>query len=86
MGAGGSVVDAKAANWSEANTRVTETLMSRKSGVVTAEYPAAPYVENIGVWPELEEDFMTRENLLSGGRAFVESFTWNMVRHIRGVR
>ncbi len=83
MGAGGSVVDAKGSNWAEANTRVTETLMNRKSEVVTAEYPAAPYVENIGVRPDILEDFMTRENLVTGGRPYVAAFTRAIVEHIR---
>jgi hypothetical protein len=86
MGAGGSVVDARGANWAEASTRVTETLMRRRSEILTPDFPAAPYVENIGVRPDVEEDFMTRANLLAGGRPFVDAFTWTMVRHIRGTR
>jgi C-terminal processing protease CtpA/Prc len=83
MGAGGSVVTLAAGSYSEGSTGMTQTLMARKHMVVTADYPAAPYVENIGVRPDIEADYMTRENLLSGGRAFVEAFTAAMVDHIR---
>jgi hypothetical protein len=40
-------------------------------------------VENIGVRPDIEYDWMTRENLMSRGRPFVEAFTRAMTEHIR---
>jgi hypothetical protein len=83
MGAGGSVVTVEVGSYSEGSTGMTQALMNRGSAVVTAEYPAAPYIENIGVRPDIEVDFMTRETLLNGGRAFVEAFTAAMVEHIR---
>ena len=48
-----------------------------------AEYPVAPYVEEIGVRPDVEVDFMTRENLLGGGCRFVEAFTAAIVGRIQ---
>jgi len=83
MGAGGSVVTLGAGSYSEGSAGMTQALMNRKYPIVTAEYPAAPYVENIGVRPDIEADYMTRENLLNGGRAFVQAFTAAMVDHIR---
>ncbi len=82
MGAGGNVVDWDATSYSEALTRVTRSLMNRKNDIVTAEYPAAPYVENIGVRPEIEIDYMTRENLLNSGRPFVTAVTAVAVDYI----
>ena len=84
MGAGGSVVTLGVGSYSEGSAGMTQALMNRKYPIVTSEYPAAPYVENIGVRPDLEADYMTRENLLNGGRAFVQAFTAAMVDHIRG--
>ncbi|MBI5282830.1 MAG: PDZ domain-containing protein [Candidatus Solibacter usitatus] len=83
MGAGGNVIDIAGATYSEASTRVTRSLMNRKHPTVTPDYPAAPYIENIGVRPDVELDYMTRDNLMNGGRPFVEAFTRIAVDHIR---
>jgi len=47
----------------------------RNHPIVTAEYPAAPLVENIGVRPDIALDYMTRDNLLNHGATFVSQFT-----------
>jgi hypothetical protein len=83
MGAGGSVVTLGVGSYSEGSAGMTQTLMNRKYPIATSEYPAAPYVENIGVRPDIEADYMTRDNLLNGGRAFVQAFTEAMADHIR---
>lgn len=75
MGAGGNVVAYDVTISSEASATVTQSLMVRSAPVVTAEYPAAPYVENIGVRPDVEIDYMTRDNLLNRGTTFVAAFT-----------
>lgn len=82
MGAGGNVVDAMGATYSEAYTRVTRSLMNRKTDITTAEFPPAPYVENIGVRPDVVIDYMTRENLMDAGRPFVAAFTSAAVDYI----
>ena len=76
-GAGGSVEDWESGSYSEGLMgfmSVTESLMNRKNPVVTAEYPAAPYVENIGVRPDIENDYMTADNLANNGKSFVDAF------------
>jgi len=83
MGADGNVVAYDGGNYTEIFTRVTQSLMSRKNPIVTPEYPTAPYVENIGVRPEIVEDYMTRDNLINGGATFVQRFTAAIVEHIR---
>lgn len=83
MGAGGSVVTLGVGSYTEGSTGMTQALMNRAYPILTEDYPAAPYVENIGVRPDIEADYMTRENLLNGGRAFVDAFTASMVEHIR---
>ncbi|MBL8214878.1 MAG: hypothetical protein JNK87_29430, partial [Bryobacterales bacterium] len=82
-GAGGNVVDLPAGTYSEANTRMTLGLMVRNGDVVTDDYPSAPYVENIGVRPDLTVDYMTKENLLNNGATFVTRFTEAMAEYIR---
>lgn len=83
MGAGGSVVDFDAGVYSEGSTRVTLSLMHRKNPVVTSDYPTSFYVENIGVRPDVEVDYMTKDNLLNDGQAFVEAFSSAIVDLIR---
>ena len=79
MGAGGNVVGFNVGTYSEGNTTMTESLMNRKNPIATAEYPTAPYVENIGVRPDIVLDYMTKDNLLQGGRPFVDEFTAAMI-------
>ncbi len=81
-GAGGSVVDIGAGPYSEGTTRVTNTLMNRKTDIITTDLLPAPYVENIGVRPDIQLDYMTEANLLQGGRPFVQAFTEIMLREI----
>jgi hypothetical protein len=82
-GAGGSVSGWPSGLYSESVSANTNTLVVRKKPVVTSDYPAAPYVENIGVRPDVPLEYMTRENLLNGGRTFVDQFTQVLIREIR---
>jgi hypothetical protein len=75
MGAGGNVVPFSATVFSNLSISVTRSLMTRREPIVTAEYPTAPYIENIGVRPDIELDYMTRENLMNRGTPFVNAFT-----------
>jgi C-terminal processing protease CtpA/Prc len=61
--------------YSEGKTGVTEAIMVRPKPVVTPEFPTTRYIENVGVRPDVEIDVMTRENLLTGGKPFVDAFT-----------
>jgi hypothetical protein len=74
MGAGGNVEGWEAGTYSLGYATVTESLMNRKTAIVTAEYPTAPYVENIGVRPEIVVDYMTADNLNRNGKPFVDAF------------
>lgn len=73
MGAGGNVEDWEAGSYSLGITRVTESLMVRKTPIATPEYPTAPYVENIGVRPDIPIDYMTTPNLLLSGKPFFDA-------------
>jgi hypothetical protein len=86
MGAGGNVVGYDATTYTEGFTRVTESLMNRKNPVLGTEFPASNYVENVGVRPDIVVDYMTRENLMNGGRPFVEKISQIMVDHIAASR
>jgi hypothetical protein len=62
---------------------VTESLMNRKNPIVTSDYPTAPYVENIGVRPEIVVDYMTAANLNQKGKPFVDAFVAAIVAQIQ---
>jgi hypothetical protein len=54
---------------------LTRSLAVRPQPVVVANYPTASYIENIGVQPDTLVDYMTLDNLLNRGAAFVQAFT-----------
>ena len=86
MGAGGNVEDWEAGSYSQGITRVTESLMSRNIDVVTPDFPVTRFVENVGVRPEIEYDYMTREDLMQGGAPYVDAFLQAMTSHIQSKR
>ncbi len=80
---GGGSVSSWPLFYSEASFRNTNSLVVRREPIATPDLPAAPYVENIGVRPDVELDYMTRENLLTRGQPFVDAFTRILVDRIR---
>lgn len=86
-GLGGSVVDvAQSTALSESSARVTVTLLTRRQDVVTNEFPTSAYIENIGVRPDRELEYMTRENLLQRGAPFVNAFSRIILEEINKQR
>jgi len=83
MGAGGNVVTRNATAYSEGTALVTLSLANRGVTIVTDDYPPTPYIENVGVRPDVNVDYMTRENLLSGGQPFVQAFTQSIVKLVQ---
>ena len=82
-GAGGSTSLFPTGLFSEASSSNTNTLVLRREPVVAVGYPTSRYIENIGAQPDIPLEYMTVENLLNGGRPFVEAFTGIMVEEIR---
>jgi hypothetical protein len=81
-GAGGSISGWPAGIYSESTATNTNTLVTRIGPVEVEGYPRAHYIENIGAHADIHLDYMTRENLLTGGRPFVEAFTDIVVQQI----
>ena len=75
MGAGGSVNEYQVTTYSEGAATVTESLMHRRFPVLTDDYPYSNYVENIGVRPDIVQDYMTFDNLINKGSTYVQAFT-----------
>jgi hypothetical protein len=69
-------------DYSEGDTGITLALMVRKVPVITPDFPPTRYIENVGVRPEVTIDYMTRDNLVNSGRAFVQGFTDVIVQQI----
>ena len=86
MGAGGSVEPWLVGSYTEGVATITQSLMVRKEPVSVEGYPTTAYIENVGVQPDIVQDYMTRQNLLQAGRPFVDAFVAAMVEHIRGSR
>jgi hypothetical protein len=81
-GAGGSISSWPAGFYSESFASNTNTLVTRIAPVDVEGYPRSHYIENIGAHADIHLDYMTRENLLTGGRPFVEAFTDLVVQQI----
>jgi C-terminal processing protease CtpA/Prc len=88
MGAGGNVEAWEAGSYSLGTTTVTESLMNRGRDIFTNSYPASlflitPYVENVGVLPDVPIDYMTVANLSQAGKPFVDAFVTAIINEIR---
>ncbi len=83
-GLGGGREDVNTGVYSEAYTSVTVTRLLRAAPVVNPNYIAAPYIENIGILPDVPLDFQTADNLNTGGLAYVNSFTQALVALLPG--
>jgi peptidase S41-like protein/PDZ domain-containing protein len=75
MGAGGSVVQFDCTAFTESFCSITASLMNRGVVISGTEYPPSPYIENVGVRPDIAVDYMTRANLMTAGAPFVQAFT-----------
>jgi len=82
-GWGGSISGWPAGFYSEATATNTNSLVVRRQDIVSPDMPTAPFIENIGVIPDITLDYMTRENLLTRGRPFVQEFTRIINEEIR---
>jgi len=75
MGAGGSVVQFNCTVFTESSCTVTASLMNRGVVISGTGFPPSPFIENVGVRPDIAADYMTRANLMSAGAPFVQAFT-----------
>jgi C-terminal processing protease CtpA/Prc len=72
-GGGGNVVSYNVGAYSEGQARVTLGLETRKAPVTTPGFPATNFIENVGVYPDIIQDYMTLDNLLNGGATFLNN-------------
>jgi hypothetical protein len=82
-GGGGLSVNPNVGFFTEGSVSLSISLGARGKTVTPPGLPPTNYIENVGALPDIEVDYMTRDNLMNGGRAFVDAFTAAMVDHIR---
>ena len=85
-GAGGNNTSYDAGPFSQGITGMTIGLQVRKAPISTSDYPTTPYIENVGVRPDVVDDYMTRDNLLQGGAPFINNFLAAMATYVRQSR
>jgi C-terminal processing protease CtpA/Prc len=86
-GAGGAVNQFPAGVYMESYVSLAWSILIRKTAVDSGtEFPAMPYIENIGVRPDRVDDYMTAANLLDNGRAFVNRIVTVMEEYVRSKR
>ena len=75
-GGGGNVVGYSYTTgpFSMGSARVTQSIEVRDHLISAPGLPNAPYIENIGVQPDVTADYQTTANLLTGGQPFVQGF------------
>ena len=82
-GAGGAVVEFPVGVYMESYLDYAESILTRKYLIDSGgQYPQAAYIENIGVRPDVTDDYMTMDNLLNQGKPFVGRFTQALVGRI----
>ncbi len=83
-GAGGNNIGLANGPFSEGSVGMTIGVQVRKTPVLRDGYPYTGILENVGVHPDVVEDYMTRQNLLNNGATYVQRFLWAMAAYIRG--
>jgi C-terminal processing protease CtpA/Prc len=81
-GAGGSMNVFSAGVYSESTTTMATSMLMRRAPVVTSDFPATMLIENVGVRPDVEIDYMTKDNLFKNGQPFFDAVTKVMIDEI----
>jgi hypothetical protein len=82
-GGGGLVNRYLTGVYGESQVSLSITLGVRGKQYQVPGLPPTNYIENVGALPDIEIDYQTVDNLLNGGRTYVDSFTRAIVDQIR---
>ena len=74
-GLGGGGIQYRAANYSEGFVVMNVNQLTRSKEVTTPDYPVTRFIENVGVRPDIVVEYQTKDNLLNGGAAYVDTVT-----------
>jgi len=83
-GAGGNNTSFDTGSYSEGVTGMTLALQVRATAIGTADYPTSNLIENVGVRPDDEDNYMTKDNLLQGGLPYLTRLLYHAAYVIRG--
>ncbi|MEO8367925.1 MAG: S41 family peptidase [Candidatus Solibacter sp.] len=83
QGAGGNNTGFDTGSYSEGFVGMTLALQTRKEKHLNGDYPYTDLIENTGVWPDLTDDYMTKDNLLQSGAPFLRNVLQHMAAQIR---
>lgn len=84
MGLGGTVDYYTLDAYAEVDLSITTGLMARNKLVDThGEFPTGTVIENVGVRPDIVNDYMTADNLTNRGKTYVDTFTKAIVDRVR---
>ena len=82
-GAGGNNTTFDGGPYSEAITGMTLAMQVRSKPIATPDYPFSNVIENVGVRPDVEADYMSKDNLLQNGLPFLETLLRRMALFTR---
>ncbi|MEP7305807.1 MAG: S41 family peptidase [Acidobacteriota bacterium] len=82
-GAGGNNTSFAGGPYSEASTGMTLAMQVRSKPIATPDYPFSNVIENVGVRPDVEADYMGKDNLLQNGLPFLETLLRRMALFTR---
>ena len=80
-GAGGNNTGFDTGPYSEGIAGMTLALQVRSIAIATPDYPVSNLIENVGVRPDIEADYMTKDNLLQNGLPFLDA----LLRHTASI-
>jgi hypothetical protein len=83
VGAGGPQTSADGTAYTQSTIFITIGLGNRGRLIHTPDFPPTPYLENVGVRPDIPYDYMTRANLMTRGAPYVQAFTNAIVNLIQ---
>lgn len=82
-GAGGNNTSFAAGPYSEGVVGMTLALQVRSTYIGTSDYPTTNLIENVGVQPDFEANYMTKDNLLQNGFPFLYQLMYHAAYVIR---
>jgi hypothetical protein len=82
-GAGGNNTTFDAGPYSEGLAGMTLALQVRDTYIWTPDFPTSKVIENVGVRPDFEADYMTKDNLLQSGFPFLVGLMYHTAYVIR---
>jgi C-terminal processing protease CtpA/Prc len=82
-GAGGIGGPFPVGAYSQGTTSAELSLIVRNGAVNAPGYPPSPYVDSVGVQPDITADLLTKENLLNHGASFSQSMVAAITNYIQ---